>query len=145
MRRHRSLAAVLVPLAGLALLFCPTPTASSQDPDPTKVPPLMQMKLEHTRNIMEGLTLEDYEKVASSARSLRLLSMESGWNVYQTKSYRAQSQAFRQATQLMSDAAADKDINRASLGYISMTIRCVDCHTYIRKNKVELTSVPAAP
>ncbi|EMI56058.1 hypothetical protein [Rhodopirellula sallentina] len=103
-----------------------------------EIPPLMRMKLEKSKAILEGLTLEDYEMVAANARSLRLLSLEAGWNVLQTKEYASQSRDFRRSTDLIAQAAEGKDINRATLGYVAMTVRCVECHSYMRKHRIEL-------
>ncbi|MCG8650091.1 MAG: hypothetical protein MI861_09670 [Pirellulales bacterium] len=130
--------------AGLAaVLACQTALAQQPPVVTPKVKPLMQMKLDRAKAILEGLTLEDYDKIARSARSLKLLSMESGWNVYQTEQYAAQSRDFRQSADLIAEAAEDKEVNRAALGYVALTVRCVECHNYMRKNKAELTKFVA--
>ena len=104
----------------------------------SQVKPLMRMKLERAKNVLEGLTMEDFEKVRSNAAALKVLSLESGWNLYQTTKYRKQSEDFRRSIDGIVESANDKDINRAALGYVSLTVRCVECHNYLRKNKVEL-------
>lgn len=119
--------------------------ASEADP-PTahahgRVTPLMRMKLEKSKAILEGLALEDYDALARNAQSLRLLSLEAGWNIFQTKEYISQSSDFRRATDLIVDAANEKDIHRAALGYVSLTVRCVECHSYMRKHKVQLMNI----
>ena len=134
-------------IAGVvAIAFFLVQSMSAQQPPsaPTKVQPLMQLKLDRAKNILEGLALEDYDKIASNARALRLLSLESGWNVYQTKKYTEQSRDFRQTTNLIAEAAGDKDISRAALGYVALTVRCVECHQYIRSHKIELTNLKPA-
>ncbi|NND97827.1 MAG: hypothetical protein HKN47_10920 [Pirellulaceae bacterium] len=103
-----------------------------------RVTPLMKMKLERSKAILEGLTLEDFDAIAKNARALKLLSLESGWKVIQTEKYVVQSQDFRQAADIITDAAAEKDISRATLGYVKMTVRCVECHSYMRKQRIEL-------
>ncbi len=112
-----------------------TPPTSSTQPGKSKLQPLMQMKLDSSKQILEGLTLEDFEKIGKHARSLRLLSTESGWNVIQTEEYATQSRDFQRTCDLISDAAKEKDISRATLGYVAMTVRCVECHAYMRKHK----------
>lgn len=121
--------------------------AKSDPPAPApakKVAPLMQMKLDRSKAILEGLALEEYDKIAKNARALKLLSLESGWNVLQTKEYASQSSEFRRNCDLIAEAAADKDIHRAALGYVAMAVRCVECHAYMRKHRKELTSVTPA-
>lgn len=113
--------------------------ADPPKPKPShRVTPLMQMKLEKSKAILEGLALEDFEAVAKNARSLKLLSLESGWNVLQTEKYSIQSQEFRGAADLIAEAAGEKNISRATLGYVNMTVRCVECHSYMRKHRLEL-------
>ena len=84
-------------------------TLSAAEPAPQGVSrqlsPLMQMKLEKSKSILEGLALEDYEKIAKNAQSLKLLSLESGWNVIQTEEYVSQSREFRRAVDRIMAAA----------------------------------------
>ncbi|MCM2369856.1 hypothetical protein [Aporhodopirellula aestuarii] len=104
----------------------------------TQITPLMRMKLDKSKAILEGLTVEDYEMIAKNARGLRLLSTEAGWNVIQTQEYASQSRDFQRSTDLIVEAAEDKDIHRAALGYVALTVRCVECHSYMRKHRIEL-------
>ena len=111
------------------------------DVEPDQVKPLMRRKLDRAKNILEGLTLEEFDKIASNARSLRLLSMEAGWNIVQTEEYRKQSDDFRRACDAIEKAAKAKDIHRAALSYVSLTVRCVECHSYMRDNKIKFASL----
>ena len=126
-----------------AILLSLLPHQAKSDPPAeapaTKITPLMRMKLEKSKDILEGLALEDFDKIAKNARSLKLLSMESGWNVIQTEEYATQSRDFRRTCDLIAEAAAAKDVGRAALGYVAMTVRCVECHAYMRKHKTDLT------
>ncbi|MCA9135434.1 MAG: hypothetical protein KDB00_01710 [Planctomycetales bacterium] len=108
---------------------------------PENVAPLMRRKLDRAKNILEGLTLEQFDKIASNARSLRLLSMEAGWNVVQTEEYRKQSEDFRRACDSVEKSADAKDIHRAALAYVALTVRCVECHSYMRENKIKLAGL----
>jgi hypothetical protein len=129
---------VLSIFAVAASILC-SPLVAKQPPSsPSQIKALMQIKLDRAKGILEGLTVEDYDKISSNARALKLLSMESGWNVYQTEQYVSHSQHFRQTADRIVEAAADKDIHRAALGYVALTVGCVECHSYMRKNKAEL-------
>ncbi len=112
------------------------------DPKPGKVLPLMQLKLETSKKILEGLALEDYDLIAKSARSLKLLSLEAGWNVIQTEEYATQSRDFRRTCDLIAEAAQKKEVGRAALGYVALTVRCVECHSYMRQHKVDVAQAP---
>ncbi len=107
--------------------------------------PLMQMKLEKSKHILEGLALEDYQQIAKNARALKLLSMESGWNVIQTEEYALQSREFRRAVDRIVAAAEAEDVHRATLGYVSLTMRCVECHSYMRRQLPQHGTLPSVP
>ncbi|WP_182866661.1 hypothetical protein [Stieleria mannarensis] len=145
MRRTNLLSFALI--AAVLLPALATSPAAAQDPSggervaPDNVAPLMRRKLDRAKNILEGLTLEQFDKIASNARSLRLLSMEAGWNVVQTEEYRKQSDDFRRACNSVEKAADAKDIHRAALAYVSLTVRCVECHSYMRENKIKLAEL----
>ncbi len=128
----------LVSTVALTVLLTHQVTADPPLIDTSHVKPLMQMKLDRAKNILEGVVLEDFDKIASNARSLKLLSMESGWNVYQTEQYTGHSNDFRRSVDTLIQAAEDKNINLATLGYVSLTVRCVECHTYLRKNHTDI-------
>ncbi len=113
------------------------PDTSGTPTHSTKLTPLMLMKLEKSKEILEGLTLEDFDKIKSNADMLKMLSLESGWNVIQTEEYGAQSTDFRRAAELIAKAADEKDIHRATLGYVALTVRCVECHSYMRRHRSE--------
>lgn len=135
----RKILALTLVVAVLSLtLHADPPSVKDSENPPTKLTPLMRMKLDKSKAILEGLALEDYGKIASNARSLRLLSTESGWNVIQTPEYAAQSRDFQRAADLIADAAEKKDIHRAAMGYVAMTVRCVECHTYMREHRITL-------
>lgn len=96
--------------------------------------PFMQRKLDHSKSILEGLALEDYESIAKNAQALSLLSLESTWNVISTQEYLQHSRDFRRAIKQITDAAHEKNVDQATIGYVDLTIRCVECHKYLRKS-----------
>ena len=124
-----SLVTMVVSL-GAWQLFGQPPTKASKE----QLKPFMQRKLDHAKGVLEGLALEDYEKIAKEAQALSLLSLESDWNVITTEEYLEQSSDFRRAVNVITEAAHEKDINRAALGYVNLTVRCVECHSYLRKH-----------
>ena len=98
----------------------------------TKVQPIMHRKLDAAKDILEGLTLEDHDKVVRAASQLKSLSLEAGWNVIQTERYQFESEELRRNCDSVIDAAKKKDTGRVAMGYIAMTVRCVECHDYMR-------------
>ena len=76
--------------------------------------------------------------LGKNARSLKLLSLEAGWNVIQTEEYATQSKDFRRTCDLIAKSAKDKEVGRAALGYVALTVRCVECHSYMRQHKIDV-------
>lgn len=107
-------------------------TASQQD-EQTKA--FMRAKLTHSQQILDGLTTENYDKIAKSAQALSLLSNESTWNVFQTEEYIRMSREFRESTMRLRDAAHDKNLDGATLAYFEVTLSCVRCHKYTRDQR----------
>lgn len=129
---------VVVSLTMACFIQAGPPNRDSTASPPSNLTPLMRMKLNRSKAILEGLTLEDFDKIGQNARSLRLLSTESGWNVIQTKEYASQSRDFQRAADMIAEAADDRDIHRAAMGYVALTVRCIECHSYMRKHRIEL-------
>ena len=92
----------------------------------------MRAKLEHSQNVLEGLTTEDFEMISKNAGQMEVLSQEAAWQVLQTPEYRQQSLEFRRATKSLKEAADKEDINGAALAYVDVTMKCVKCHQYVR-------------
>lgn len=96
--------------------------------------PFMKRKLESTYALVEGLAIEDYQKIAKGAQDLILYSQETDWNVIQTEAYLRMSREFRESAERLRDNAHDKNIDAATLSYFEVTLNCVRCHKYLREN-----------
>lgn len=107
-------------------------TSSARDEN---LKPVMRLKLDHSKDILEGLATENFDLISRNAQQLSLLSLESSWNVLVTEEYLKQGNSFRRSLETIHAAAKEKNIDRAALGYVDMTIRCVECHKYIRSQK----------
>lgn len=118
--------------AVLALAF--TAVASkSQEPD---IEQIMQRKLDHAHAILEALIIEDFETLEDSAAALRALSEEAGWFVLQTPEYAQRSSGFRQAVMQIEASAKGRNLEGAALGYVDMTLKCVQCHELLRGTRM---------
>lgn len=137
MKRKAVYTGVLAVLVGSLVLFQMNKNnAQDTAAGPPKISDFMQLKLEYSKEILAGLALEDHERVAKNAQALSLLSMESNWKVLNTEAYLEQSKDFRSTAKVIQEAAREKNIERATLGYVAMTVRCVECHGYLRsRNK----------
>ncbi|MFN7450515.1 MAG: hypothetical protein ACK5RF_19705 [Pirellula sp.] len=95
----------------------------------------MQLKLDHAKGILEGLSNEDFNAISQNAQGLATLSLESSWNAYTTPEYLALSTDFRRAVRMMTEAASEKNLDRAALAYVNTTVQCIECHRYMRHAK----------
>jgi hypothetical protein len=96
---------------------------------------VMRVKLAHAQNVLDALATGDFEKLSADAHRLKLLSEEAAWNVIQTPEYRQYSNEFRHATDELSVAAKNKSIDGAVLAYFGLTMKCVNCHKYVRQTQ----------
>jgi cytochrome c556 len=119
-------------VAGLALLLAVS-ASSGQDKEPTKVGKLMRKKLESAQKLLEGLALEDYDKITKHADELMDISKAVEWHVHKTPQYEVRSNEFRRALDGLLEKAKDKNLDGVSLSYVEMTLSCVKCHKYVRK------------
>lgn len=100
---------------------------------------LMLAKLEHSKALLEGLATEDYAQLQKHSHALTLLSLETDWNVIQTGEYRRLSEDFRRSTKSLTDMAKAKNLDGATLAYVGLTMKCIECHKYVRSVKVGRT------
>jgi hypothetical protein len=92
----------------------------------------MRVKLRHSQKVMEGLVLEDFDEIARNAQEMSLLSLAETWQVFETPEYVEYSRKFRNAADALTDAARDKNLDRATLAFNQVTTKCVECHKYVR-------------
>ena len=102
----------------------------------------MQLKLDHTKGIIEGLATEDFQRIAKDAQALNALSLQSSWNAHTTLEYLDHSGDFRRALNVITKAAHEENLDRVALGYVSLTVQCIECHRYLRQKKAIDTLKP---
>lgn len=93
----------------------------------------MRAKLTHSQKVLEGLTTEDFEAVAKHSQEMSLLSQAASWQVLQTPEYMQRSTEFRRSTDALTEAAKNKNLDGATLAYVDVTMKCVECHKYVRR------------
>jgi hypothetical protein len=122
---------IAVVLAAACLLV---PGEAQEQPAvrPDAVADFMRAKLAHSQDVLEGLTLEDYDKIARGAQELALASQASSWQVLQTEDYARQSAEFRRSCDSLRNAAKAHNLDGAALAWMEVTMKCVQCHKYVR-------------
>ena len=106
---------------------------NGQEPGQAKKSAFMRLKLEPAKGVLEGIALADFDMISKHAGTIRNLLLDEGWMVVQSDEYRRQSNEFRTIVEQLQKAAGEKNVDRATLAYVQMTIRCVQCHELLRK------------
>ena len=125
-------ALALVSIAGGVLLS--SGRAQDQDKLQKDTSVFMKRKLDGARDVVAGLSTEDYGLISKSAQDMMLLSHEAEWNVLTTPEYLKMSNEFRAAAGRLRDSAKTKNLDGATLAYFEVTLNCVRCHKYIRSH-----------
>jgi hypothetical protein len=104
----------------------------------------MERKLDNAHALLEALIVEDFDTLRDSAASLKGLSQQAAWFVLDTAEYERQSTAFRMAVMEIESSANDRNLDGAALGYVEMTLKCVQCHQFLRGTARAGESFPPA-
>jgi len=110
--------------------------ARGQEPRQRSRAEFMQMKLEYSNRVLEGLTMEIYETIIKNARGLKTLSEAAEWEVPtipDAGDYIVFTTEFQRLTDELVKKAREKNIDGATLAYLRLTMNCVNCHKYVRQ------------
>ena len=135
-------------LLGLLVSAVALPALYSQQkekaprPEANKVSEFMRAKLIHSQKVLEGLTTEDFAEMAKHSQEMSLLSQAENWQVLQTPEYRDRSTEFRRACDTLTEAARKKNLEAAALAYVDVTMKCVNCHKYVRHVRMAAAQPP---
>ena len=97
-----------------------------------RVRDVMKAKLDHSQKLLGALAVEDFDALARHSQHLALLNLDAGSRMLQTEEYARHSIDFRRHAHALRDAAQKKNIDAAALGYVQLTMTCVNCHKYVR-------------
>jgi cytochrome c556 len=112
---------------------------------PNNVRDFMRAKLSNSQKVLEGLTTEDFDMIAKNSQAMSLLSQATNWQVLQTPEYLDQSKEFRRAADALTNAAKKKNLDGAALAYVEMTMKCINCHKYVRGVRMAGVESPDRP
>jgi len=132
--------AVAVTLLAVAAITPPTPGDDKPKDDPKAKPDakaeLMKKKLALSQKILEGLALEDFDKIKTGADDLVTVRQQAAFMVGKTAKYEVYANDFQKHLEEIQKAAKKKSVEGAALGYVEMTLTCVRCHQYVRDEKI---------
>jgi hypothetical protein len=93
---------------------------------------IMRQKLELSQQILEGVTTEDYRKITDATAPLIALTHRADWTTIDRPEYLGFSMEFRRTIEQLADAARRQSPDGVALGYVQMTMACVQCHRFVR-------------
>ncbi|MEW4569937.1 hypothetical protein AB1L88_18900 [Tautonia sp. JC769] len=96
----------------------------------------MQAKLDHSKDVLEGLTIGDFEQIVRGAEALRQLAENELWRVNPDITYTRYTEEFIRLTEALEEEGREKNIDGATLNYVNLTINCVNCHKFVRDRRV---------
>jgi hypothetical protein len=95
----------------------------------------MREKLNFSKDVLEGLALEQYATIEKAGKALKKLSEAAEWEVATipgvTDYVMLTTDFQRHADELVKQSKA-KNIDGATLAYVKLTMSCVQCHKFIR-------------
>ncbi|MCG6156521.1 hypothetical protein [Rubinisphaera margarita] len=92
----------------------------------------MREKLKASTDILEGLTTEDFRLIGNGASRLYKMSTVEKWNYSNDAMYRQFSSEFQRVTHDLIKASDDRSLDRSALKWIDVTMKCIECHRYVR-------------
>ena len=136
-REHaRRLAAALFCLAFAGLAMVPAfSTSRAAQQEKRSRGEFMRQKLEFSKNVLEGLSLEQFALIEKNAKALKKLSEASEWEVPtipNATDYVTLTSEFQRHADDLAKNAKQGNIDGATLAYLKLTMNCVQCHKYVR-------------
>lgn len=95
----------------------------------------MRQKLDFSKDVLEGLSLEQFASIERSAKALKKLSEAAEWEVPtipNATDYVAQTTEFQRNCDDLLKQAKARNIDGATLAYLKVTMSCVQCHKFVR-------------
>lgn len=121
-------------ISSMALTIATLLATVPQAAEPTPLKTFMRAKLDHSKNLLEAITTEDFDAMGKESQKIILLTLAEQWQVIETPEYAQQSLEFRRTAGAIRDAAEKENIDGAALAYVELTLKCVNCHKYIKKH-----------
>jgi hypothetical protein len=122
---------VIVTVVGLA--FAVEGWCGERVTKPTQM--FMRQKLTYAQGVLEGITLEKYDLVATNAAKLRDMSQTNSFVLLRNPEYLNYKTNFQASVDALSVAARAQDNQKATEAYMKMAQSCVDCHKTFRREQ----------
>ncbi|MHC4219074.1 MAG: hypothetical protein ACYSU7_11535 [Planctomycetota bacterium] len=143
--RHPVAVAVAASILGALVACGPRPAPDMAKPasgphpaDPSREPVdgVMRQKVVHAQTLVVAVARADYGLAQDSATQLYRISQDAEWMVHDTVAYTVFSERFRQVAAIMAEHARRQDLEALTADYTQMMKSCVDCHSYLRQERL---------
>ncbi|MHC4081921.1 MAG: hypothetical protein ACYS15_03485 [Planctomycetota bacterium] len=114
----------------------PAPGAPPAEPSHEPVDGVMRQKVVHAQTLVVAVARADYGLVQDSATQLYRISRDAEWMVHDTVTYTVFSERFRQVAAAMAEHARQQDLDAITADYTQMMTSCVECHAYLRRERL---------
>lgn len=127
---------LILVLAGLAMTIAVRTTTMANPPAQQRTrAEFMRQKLDFSKEVLEGLTLEQYATISKAGKALRKLSEAAEWEVPtipNATDYVMLTTEFQRQCDDLVKQAKDKNVDGATIAYFKLTTTCVQCHKFVR-------------
>jgi cytochrome c556 len=93
---------------------------------------LMKQKLAAAHGLLDGIVRDDYESLKKNADLLKSMSKASTWHKSDSDVFLSYARSFQNAADFLVANAQAKNREGITLGYIRVTLECVQCHNHVR-------------
>jgi hypothetical protein len=132
--RKLALAFLALTFAGVATMPAAAPSGAAGQEKRSRGE-FMRQKLEFSKNVLEGLSLEQFPAIEKNAKALKKLSEAAEWEVPMIPNatdYVSLTTEFQRYADELAKSAKQGNIDGATLAYLKLTMNCVQCHKYVR-------------
>lgn len=92
----------------------------------------MKQKLVASQNVLAGLTKADFDVIEKNAKSMIAVGYLEKWVRADKPGYKTMLADFDYANKSLALAAHERNLDRATIAYLQLTLSCVNCHTIVR-------------
>lgn len=96
---------------------------------------LMQQKLVHAQQILAGLVTENYAMIAKESENLMMVAKASSWHNPDSEDYQRYFGNFKESVAFLGESAKNKNHEGVAMGYIRLTLTCMQCHNFVREGR----------
>jgi len=95
----------------------------------------MRQKLNYSKGVLEGLTLEKFDLVVTNAALLRDMNLTNVFSLTRNQDYLARSTNFIRSVDSLISAGKDQNLECATEAYTRVARSCIECHKLFRREQ----------